>query len=69
VQGSARIDCQVTIEGRLTNCFLLSETPQGWSFGEAALKAATYFTFRPKLVDCKPSGGGVVIIPIRFALR
>jgi protein TonB len=69
VQGRVTLRCQVTKTGALTGCRVLSETPEGYGFGEAALKLSKMFTMRPKTVDGAPVGGAVVNIPIPFRMR
>jgi TonB family protein len=64
--GRATISCQVTDEGRLTGCTVVSESPPGEGFGEAALKASTSFRMR---VDTGTSPQARrVRIPINFRL-
>lgn len=40
--GSARLRCTLKTDGELSACQTLSETPQGYQFGDAALKAAPH---------------------------
>lgn len=40
VQGVVRVECEVAPGGRLRNCVIISETPVGYGFGEAALRGA-----------------------------
>lgn len=67
VGGRATIDCRVTVEGRLTQCKVLSESPGELGFGAAALQLAEVFQMRPKTRDGKPVAGGQVTIPLLFA--
>jgi protein TonB len=64
--GSARMKCLVTAEGRLQNCEILSESPEGYGFGQAALNMATLFKMRPQTRDGQPVGGATVVIPLKF---
>lgn len=67
VSGRAAIKCQVTLYGRLTNCSLVSESPAGMGFGEAALRMAPKeFRMKPGTVDGKPIDGVWVQIPLAF---
>ncbi len=66
--GAARIQCTVSAQGTAENCHVLSETPQGYGFGQAALKAAKYFRFTPELVDGQPTGGAKIMLPLNFGL-
>jgi TonB family protein len=47
VAGRAELLCEATAEGALTNCRLQSESPAGFGFGAAALKASRAFRTRP----------------------
>ncbi len=67
VSGRAAIKCQVTLDGRLINCSVVSESPAGMGFGEAALKMADKeFRMKPGTVDGKPVDGLWVQIPLSF---
>lgn len=68
VEGASRIECDVEPDGALSHCVVLSETPPGWEFGEAAIEAAAYFRMKPKMVDGRPVAGGKVIIPLNWRL-
>ena len=66
VNGRAAITCVVTIEGLLADCRVVSETPPGAGFGQAALLLAPRFLMRPPMIDGKPVGGQQVTIPLNF---
>ena len=63
--GVARIECGLSPEATLHDCKVLSETPPGMGFGEAALKATTLFQMAPATHDGRPIEAAV-IIPVRF---
>lgn len=50
IQGAAVLDCLVNTDGYLT-CVVMSETPQGWGFGAAALNIAGDYRMSPALRD------------------
>ena len=41
VRGRVRLECEVRTDGRLEDCRILSETPEGAGFGAAALSGAS----------------------------
>ena len=53
--------------GQLTGCTVSGETPTGYGFAAAALKASRIFRMTPRTEDGEPVEGGVVHIPMRFA--
>lgn len=68
VEGRATISCDVTFEGKLTNCTVVSQAPPDFGFGAAAVGMASVFQMRPMTKDGKPVDGGIVRIPIMFRL-
>jgi|GEM_PF-5026115 len=52
--GSARIDCIVTTRGRARDCRVISESVEGYGFGQEALAAEGSFRFRPSTVGGEP---------------
>ena len=61
VGGVANIDCQAAANGSLTDCKVVSETPEGYGFGAAALSLSA------KIRLSLPAGASrEVAIPLRF---
>ena len=56
ISGSGRIHCRVTRQGRLTDCTVLEETPQGHDFGAAAsLVAEREYRLTPSSTTASPA--------------
>lgn len=68
IEGRAVILCGVTVQGRLTACAVVAESPSSEGFGRAALKMSHRFRMKPMTRDGRPVAGGTVRIPIRFKL-
>lgn len=68
LEGEATIACVVTRTGTLEECMVLSETPPGAGFGQAAVAMTQVFRMTPKTVNGEAVGDGTVRLPIRFAL-
>jgi periplasmic protein TonB len=67
--GEATLFCGVVASGKLTDCRVVSETPAGARFGDAALKLASFFRMSPRTVDGQPVDGGLTRITIAFRLK
>jgi TonB family protein len=67
IGGKVRVQCRLANDGVLNDCVVLSETPTGYGFGEAALNVATRFQMRPGTRDGQPIAGQI-IVPIIFSL-
>ena len=68
VTGSATLSCAVRVNGTLTDCQVVSETPGGYGFGRAATRLSRDFRMSPRTVDGQPVGGARVNVGIRFTL-
>ncbi|KSB90847.1 hypothetical protein AS593_11590 [Caulobacter vibrioides] len=66
VGGLATIGCMVGKGGRLTDCKVLKETPEGYGFGKAAVKLSAEFEMTPPPPEL--IGKKDVSIPITFAV-
>lgn len=65
--GRAAVNCVILADQRLDDCRIVSETPQGYSFGEAGLRAATFFRYRPPMTSSgRPLEGQRVTINVMF---
>ncbi len=66
--GSATINCTVAANGTISSCSVVSETPDNYGFGAAALKLSRFFKMKPQMVDGQAIAGGTVVVPIQFRL-
>lgn len=64
--GRVLLRCRIGADSRLEGCRVIEETPAGAGFGAAALRASTYFRFRPPMVDGRPREGFEMPIGIEF---
>jgi len=64
--GRATLRCTVDSSGRLTNCSIVSEAPDGYGFGAAALKLASLFQMRLRTLDGAAVEGGEITLPLTF---
>ena len=67
LDGRATISCAVSEAGDVERCSVISESPEGYGFGQAALKLSPLFKMRPKSQDGIPVEGSVRI-PIVFRI-
>lgn len=66
VGGKTTVTCIVTTAGALANCSVLSESPRGFGFGEAALLLTPSFVMKPATSNGVPEASKVAI-PINFS--
>jgi protein TonB len=64
--GHVLLRCRIRPDTRLDGCRVIEETPAGAGFGAAALRASTYFRFRPPTLDGRPREGFEMPIGIDF---
>ena len=65
--GRASINCVIRVDERLDDCRVVSETPVGFRFGEAGLRAAGFFRYRPPMTASgRPIKGQRVTISVQF---
>ncbi|MBA4807025.1 energy transducer TonB [Brevundimonas sp.] len=65
--GRTVLECQVETNGSLTNCSVVSESPAGAGFGQAALRAVRTMRIEPAMRDGQPVVGRATI-PINWRL-
>ena len=69
IEGSTVISCVVALDGAAQNCRVVRETPADMGFGDAALKLARSFRFKPMTVDGQAKAGGSIQIPLAWRLQ
>jgi hypothetical protein len=65
VEGAVKLKCKVHLDGSLFDCAPVTETPEGWGFGQASLTLVPHFKMRPKTVDGVPVDGA----PVQFSVN
>ena len=64
--GKVVLLCRITVTGAPTSCTVVSETPPGLGFGQAALTMIPQMLFNPAIKDGKPVEANAVKIPLNF---
>ena len=57
--GEATMTCKALANGSLSDCHVVSESPEGLGFGVATVRTAVYFHVKPATLDGKPVEGTV----------
>ncbi|OJU13759.1 MAG: hypothetical protein BGN86_15400 [Caulobacterales bacterium 68-7] len=65
--GTAVLDCEIGLDGYLKACLVVSETPRGYDFGQAALAVAGKYRMEPKMTGGRPTAGGRTRLPVVFS--
>lgn len=68
--GTAIIECRLAADGRLSRCWVVSETPENLHFGDAALRMAlsSWLKAEPAQVDGEPVDGELVQVSVDFTV-
>ena len=66
VSGRVMISCRINGYGRLIGCTAVEESPEGWGFGNAAVKLAPLWRFSPSRTDGSTVEGVTLRLPIEF---
>lgn len=69
VTGTAVINCFVTSVGTLTACKVVSETPAGMGFGDAAIDLSSSYVLAPTTDKGESVAGGVIAVPVHFNIE
>lgn len=65
--GRASVNCVIRIDQRLDDCRVVSESPEGFGFGQAGVRAAAFFRYRPPMTAAgRPVEGQRVTIFIQM---
>lgn len=67
--GNAALSCVVRLDQRLEACQVISESPPGLGFGEAALRLADQYRVLPPTEDGRPVDGQRLVVGIDFGNR
>ncbi|MFN4288841.1 MAG: energy transducer TonB [Brevundimonas sp.] len=69
VQGVGIVECWVSEAGRFEDCRVVSESPEGYGFGEATIRLVSRYELEPARLDGVPVRFGPVRQRIIWELR
>jgi len=67
--GAAVMNCFVTAVGTLTGCRIMSQTPGGLGFGDAALDLSALYVLEPTTAMGESVAGGAVSVEVNFNIE
>ncbi|CAN5120601.1 hypothetical protein BH11PSE2_BH11PSE2_14650 [soil metagenome] len=67
-EGTAELQCNVTVEGSLEACVVTAESPAELGFGKAALEMSPQFRVKPVAKNGEELSGKSVAVPVKFTL-
>ncbi len=65
-RGVVGVRCRIRLDQALDQCRIVSETPPGQGFGEAALQLTSAFRFLPPTENGAPVEGETVVVTLNF---
>lgn len=65
-EGKTSMICEIGTDGRLANCVVAREAPDGRGFGDSAVELSQYFRMRLTDKDGKSVAGRCIWIPVRW---
>ncbi|HEX2561031.1 TonB family protein [Phenylobacterium sp.] len=68
VSGAATVRCAISEGGSLSDCIVVSEAPEGWGFGDAALGLARWYRLGGPSRDKLLASSGAVEVAMSFPL-
>lgn len=69
VTGHAVIECRVAVSGRVEDCIVLSESPEGMGFGAATIGISSAFRMTPMRVNGQPYGETLIRLPMNWRMQ
>lgn len=67
--GEAVIECQVSAEGALDGCYVITERGGDYGFGAATVQLAQYFRMAARSQSGEPTEGAMVRLPMIWKLN